>query len=69
VCEGDRAAGVKMTPLVGRRFLCVCGRTPLKLAKLYDWDWRAGWIRAATTADKTDPDLQVETKRAHARAS
>jgi hypothetical protein len=53
-----------MAPLVGRRFLSVSGRTPLKLCKLYDWDWRAGWIRAATTTDVSDPELQV---RAHTR--
>jgi hypothetical protein len=46
-------------PLVGRRFLCVSGRTPLKLSKLYDWDWRAGWIRAATSTDIKDEELQV----------
>ena len=54
-----------MAPLVGRRFLCVSGRTPLKLAKLYDWDWRAGWIRAATSTDVSDVELQV---CAHTRA-
>jgi len=48
-----------MAPLVGRRFLCVSGRTPLKLSKLYDWDWRAGWIRAATSTDLADEELQV----------
>ena len=56
--------GLKMTggarpSLVGRRFLSVTGQTTPKLKNLYDWDWRAGWIRSATSADCKDPDLQV----------
>ena len=51
--------GGTLPPLVGRRFLSVVGRTPLKLSRLYDWDWRAGWIRAVSTVDTDDPDLQV----------
>ena len=50
-------------PLVGRRFLSVSGRVRLKLGRLYDWDWQAGWIRAATSLDPQDADLQVEEVR------
>ena len=45
--------------LVGRRFLSVTGQITPKLKNLYDWDWRAGWIRSATSSDCKDPDLQV----------
>ena len=55
--------------LVGRRFLSVTGSVTHsdssnsnnlpKLKHLYDWDWRAGWIRSSTSEDPGDPELQV----------
>ena len=48
--------------LVGRRFLSVTGRkgsSPPKLKQLYDWDWRAGWIRSSSSEDPAEPELQV----------
>ena len=45
--------------LVGRRFLSVTGSSPPKLKNLYDWDWRAGWIRSSTSSDVDDQELQV----------
>ena len=54
--------------LVGRRFLSVTGSVTHsdhsssnlpKLKHLYDWDWRAGWIRSSTSDDPGDPELQV----------
>ena len=55
--------GGQRPPLVGRRFLCVSGSHPLKLSRVYDWDWQAGWIRAATSLNPRDSDIQVG--RAH----
>merc|ERR1711953_1071686 len=48
--------------LVGRRFLSVTGRkgsSPPKLKQLYDWDWRAGWIRSSSSEDPAEPELQL----------
>ena len=45
--------------LVGRRFLSVTGSTTPKLSKLYEWDWRAGWIRSSSSKDPKSKDLQV----------
>ena len=45
--------------LVGRRFLSVTGSVTPKLKNLYDWDWRAGWIRSSTSSDPSDQELQV----------
>ena len=45
--------------LVGRRFLSVTASSTPRLAKLYEWDWRAGWIRSTNTKDRQDKDLQV----------
>ena len=56
---GLNMTGGARPSLVGRRFLSVTGQTTPKLKNLYDWDWRAGWIRSATSADCKDPDLQV----------
>ena len=52
-------AASRRPPLVGRRFLSVSGKSALKLNRLYDWDWQAGWIRAATSLDLDDQELQV----------
>ena len=46
-------------PLVGKRFLSVSSKNPLKLSRIHDWDWQAGWIRAASSLDPTDQQLQV----------
>lgn len=62
VDHNDKVCGkmaAKRPPLVGRRFLSVSGSSPLKLSRLYDWDWQAGWIRAATGLDPKDQELQV----------
>ena len=48
--------------LVGRRFLSVTGSTTPKLSKLYEWDWRAGWIRSSSSKDPKSKDLQVGAK-------
>ena len=45
--------------LVGRRFLSVTGSTTPRLSKLYEWDWRAGWIRSTNSKDPKSKDLQV----------
>ena len=45
--------------LVGRRFLSVTGSTTPRLSKLYEWDWRAGWIRSSSSKDPKSKDLQV----------
>ena len=46
--------------LVGRRFISVTGLTAPRLSKLYEWDWRAGWIRSSSSKDPKDKDLQVK---------
>lgn len=45
--------------LVGRRFLAVTASVQPRMSKLYEWDWRAGWIRSSNTKDSADPELQV----------
>ena len=45
--------------LVGRRFLSVTGTSTPRLSKLYEWDWRAGWIRSTNSKDPKSKDLQV----------
>ena len=73
--KGERGAGeaIKVTnmsgnservvpgrpDLVGRRFLSVTGSSTPRLSKLYEWDWRAGWIRSSTSKDPKSKDLQV----------
>ena len=52
-------AGAQRPALVGRRFLSVTGSSCPKLKTLYDWDWRAGWIRSSSSTDSRDPELQV----------
>ena len=47
--------------LVGRRFLSVTGSTTPRLSKLYEWDWRAGWIRSSSSKDPKSKDLQVRS--------
>jgi len=37
----------------------VTGAIPPKLNKLYEWDWRAGWIRSTTSANPEDRELQL----------
>jgi len=37
----------------------VTGAIPPKLNKLYEWDWRAGWIRSSTSANAEDRELQL----------
>ena len=60
VSQGSlKMTGGARPALVGRRFLSVTGQITPKLKNLYDWDWRAGWIRSATSSDCKDPDLQV----------
>ena len=60
VSQGSlKMTGGTRPSLVGRRFLSVTGQITPKLKNLYDWDWRAGWIRSATSSDCKDPDLQV----------
>ena len=46
-------------PLVGKRFLSVSSKNPLKLSRIHEWDWQAGWIRAASSLDSSDQQLQV----------
>merc|ERR1712107_329901 len=65
--KGERGAGeaIKVTnmsgrpDLVGRRFLSVTGSSTPRLSKLYEWDWRAGWIRSSTSKDPKSKDLQL----------
>lgn len=47
--------------IVGKRFLSVSsGFTKLKSAKISEWGWRAGVIRASSHKDNSHPDLQVK---------
>lgn len=46
--------------LVGKRFLSVSGlNKPKSTAKIHDWGWRSGVIRAASHRDNKNQDLQV----------
>lgn len=46
--------------IVGKRFLCVSGlNKPKSNAKIADWGWRSGVIRAASHRDNKNQDLQV----------
>lgn len=46
--------------IVGKRFLCVSGlNKPRSSAKISDWGWRSGVIRAASHRDNKNQDLQV----------
>lgn len=46
--------------IVGKRFLCVSGLNKTKSnAKIADWGWRSGVIRAASHRDNKNQDLQV----------
>merc|ERR1712130_769958 len=56
---GGKMASKARPSLVGRRFLSVTGAIPPKLNKLYEWDWRAGWIRSSSSADAEDRELQL----------
>lgn len=48
--------------IVGKRFLSVSsGFSKLKSAKISEWGWRAGVIRASTHKESNHPDLQVKT--------
>ena len=58
-------AGAQRPALVGRRFLSVTGSSCPKLKTLYDWDWRAGWIRSSSSTDSRDPELQVGCCTSH----
>lgn len=50
--------------IVGKRFLSVSsGFSKLKSAKISEWGWRAGVIRASTHKDNNHQDLQVKTVR------
>ena len=48
--------------LVGKRFLCVCTGSKLKISKVAEWPWKSGLIRCASHLDPKDPDLQVQPK-------
>ena len=45
--------------LVGRRFISLTGEQSPKLSRISDFNWRVGVIRAATSADPQEADLQV----------
>lgn len=50
--------------LVGKRFLLVAASTkssksPPKLSRISEWNWKAGVIRCASHVDSRDPELQV----------
>ncbi|XP_033207104.1 probable JmjC domain-containing histone demethylation protein 2C isoform X3 [Belonocnema kinseyi] len=45
--------------IVGKRFLSVSGFGKLKVNKISEWGWRAGFIRAASHRDNLCQDLQV----------
>lgn len=50
--------------IVGKRFLSVSsGFSKLKSAKISEWGWRAGVIRASSHKDNNHPDLQVKSVR------
>ena len=51
--------------LVGKRFLLVSSsggkspKSPPKLSRISEWNWKAGIIRCASHVDSRDSDLQV----------
>ena len=50
--------------LVGKRFLLVAAsgkssKSPPKLSRISEWNWKAGVIRCASHVDSRDPELQV----------
>ena len=51
--------------LVGKRFLLVASssgkssKSPPKLSRISEWNWKAGVIRCASHVDSRDPELQV----------
>merc|ERR1712113_844998 len=55
--------------LVGKRFLLVSSsggkspKSPPKLSRISEWNWKAGIIRCAIHVDSRDSDLQVRTSK------
>lgn len=45
--------------IVGKRFLSVKSQTKLKLAKISEWEWRSGIVRAVSSRDNSRSDLSV----------
>ena len=45
--------------VVGKRFLSVRSASKLKLAKISDWEWRAGVVRAVNHKDAQNPEVSV----------
>ena len=45
--------------IVGKRFLSVKSQTKLKLAKISEWEWRSGVVRAVSSRDSSRSDLSV----------
>ncbi|XP_029645559.1 probable JmjC domain-containing histone demethylation protein 2C isoform X3 [Octopus sinensis] len=45
--------------IVGKRFLYVSGPGKLKLAKISDWEWRSGVVRAVSGKDTTNVELSI----------
>jgi len=55
--------------LVGKRFLLVASssgkssKSPPKLSRISEWNWKAGVIRCASHVDSRDPELQILVER------
>lgn len=49
--------------IVGKRFLYVSGPGKLKLAKISDWEWRSGVVRAVSGKDTTNVELSVSDEK------
>lgn len=45
--------------IVGKRFLCVSSPGKLKLAKISEWEWRSGVVRAVSGKDTNNVELSV----------
>ena len=45
--------------IVGKRFLSVRSASKLKLAKIFEWEWRAGVVRAVNHKDAQNPEVSV----------
>ncbi|GFO44738.1 lysine-specific demethylase 3 [Plakobranchus ocellatus] len=45
--------------LVGKRFTSVRSDTKLKIAKISEWEWRSGFVRAVSTRDTNSADFTV----------
>lgn len=45
--------------IVGKRFLSVKSQAKLKLAKISEWEWRSGVVRAVSSRDSSRSDLSV----------